>query len=614
FWDEQYSLQNVRSLLATQTLEPASGYYPSPVFNLPPTLILWALQATGDPRLAIVADDGNLTANVYYVIRFTQAFFGLLGILLIHLVGRRLISPTGGLLAATTLAFMPWHIHASGYYKPDALLVFGVLWAFHASLRAVERPTVGRHLVVGFAIAIAMSAKLTGGFIALPITCAALILGRHERRRLVMLTVAGGASALFFILMNPYWMHYLGYLSGLQRDYAMRADWQDMQHWQIPVKAMEFFVDANVLGWVGGVLGVLGLVVIAVLLVRRERTGQGVLARLRSANATTTELPPRTLHGVMALSYPVVYTLAYSVQTAYFKPNNFLPVVPFVILGMVWLLLEGGRRLGERVPRLGHPVLAGLVVLLFLGCFVPPGPSYVYRSLTPTTADWIVIWLNDLLRPRYGRWVLAEQPYAAEPPWEPTPVLLRREGTLEVVDDLDRLDPELVELADVVVRRASRIDHVWQRRIDATDEALMTRALPEFPKVRGPELVAIVQPWLELKPIMELETQPCIDGACPPVRIPPKVKFDPAYTFVVVVPYEVFDDGLEQLPPLRYGRHLLEWHYLRRERGQGHYMMTRRVAKDREVTEVRFEGDPADLALLEQEKLRLNLVRWKRGG
>ncbi|MEM8963235.1 MAG: hypothetical protein AAGD38_17250 [Acidobacteriota bacterium] len=40
FWDEQYSLQNVRSLLATQTLEPASGYYPSPVFNLPPTLIL----------------------------------------------------------------------------------------------------------------------------------------------------------------------------------------------------------------------------------------------------------------------------------------------------------------------------------------------------------------------------------------------------------------------------------------------------------------------------------------------------------------------------------------------------------------------------------------------
>ncbi|MEM6793870.1 MAG: hypothetical protein AAF725_07790, partial [Acidobacteriota bacterium] len=64
FEDERYSLQNVRKIFLTGDLQPASGYYPSPVFNLPQ---VWALRAsegahafTERPAFDAVDPDGRL--------------------------------------------------------------------------------------------------------------------------------------------------------------------------------------------------------------------------------------------------------------------------------------------------------------------------------------------------------------------------------------------------------------------------------------------------------------------------------------------------------------------------------------------------------------------------
>ena len=56
------------------------------------------------------------------------------------------------LIGALALAFMPWHIHASGYFKPDAQLVAMVLLAFYLFLEALDSPSWRSYLLAGVGI------------------------------------------------------------------------------------------------------------------------------------------------------------------------------------------------------------------------------------------------------------------------------------------------------------------------------------------------------------------------------------------------------------------------------------------------------------------------------
>lgn len=82
--------------------------------------------------------------------------------------------------------------------------------------------------------------------------------------------------------------------------------------------------------FLGVVLGVLSLAAFGLLMAVwlrearvREKTEQQRLAWVMKA---------------MVLAFPLAYTAAYMSQTSFFKPNNFLPVVPFTGLALAWLL------------------------------------------------------------------------------------------------------------------------------------------------------------------------------------------------------------------------------------------------------------------------------------
>ena len=157
FMDERYSLENVRSIVTTGALEPVNHYYPYPFFNLPPAILLAGSERlsewTGNPSFETMTQ-GGYGAAAFLLIRLLQVAYGCLGVLLVFLVGREVFTREVGLLGALAVAWMPWHIHASGYFKPDVQLATMSMLAFYASLRAVERPAVRTYFLASVAVAV----------------------------------------------------------------------------------------------------------------------------------------------------------------------------------------------------------------------------------------------------------------------------------------------------------------------------------------------------------------------------------------------------------------------------------------------------------------------------
>jgi hypothetical protein len=498
FWDERYSFDNVRSILLGKTLRPARGYYPSPVVNLPPAALLgvtMSLERLAEKPTSDILERGSFGRRGHLLARGLQAVYGSASLLLLFVVGRRVFSPEVGLLAAAALAFMPWHIHVSGYFKPDALLVLTLVCALYSALRALEEPTIARHLLAGIAIALAMSAKLTGGTIAIPFALAALALGRRAPRRWALLALAGATSAATFVALNPYWARYAHFLSGLRRDYAMRAGWAGTTRTEMPERILELLLGPNGHGAFYGAAALAGLVWLGFQATRR------------------TLAPETRAIRFVLVAFPLLYILLYSTQTAYFKGNNFLPILPFTALAGAALLVTSWRLLAARFTR-RRPALTLLSTIALALVLAPPGVLYVYRSLTPTTSALALRFVDRALWPGHGRIAYSERVENARPQWEGSRWVRRNAAGIRFVDSLSAMTLESLNLTDAVVFHASRLD-----RGDAAPlRTFVERAGPDRVRsfrpalfdARGPGLIVVARPWRRAGEV-ELALSACAD-------------------------------------------------------------------------------------------------------
>jgi hypothetical protein len=479
FEDERYSLRNVRSIYHSGDLAPANAYYPSPVFNLPQVWLLKASQrlfrATGRPAFQAVAENGRLTPTGFLLTRLYAALCGILTLPVVFLLGRRLCGVRVGLIATLWFAFVPWTVHTSAYNKPDALLLLGITLALWTSMRALESGAVSDHAVAGLAIALAMSAKLTGGLVALPLVIGSLFFVRQPRR-LGLLALAGGASAVAFVLTNPYWRAYLFFIQGLKRDYAGRtAD----APWTIPGKVVGMFLESKYFGSIVGALAVAAALLLAIQWLAGPRPETRGVRAQRAA----------------FLSFPVVYVAVFATQTSYFKPNNFLALLPFVTVALAWLLVELWQRSTARLadPLRRRAAIAGVAGLVLVAA--TPGTRYVYLSRVATTYDLAMNLLEEDLQPEAGRLVYYQTWQDAEVAWEGRRALHDGLSAVRLIDEPDSVAiAELAQADAVVLRRDSpprigellaalRAEGSW-RRIERPDPALF--------RLRGPPIVLFV--------------------------------------------------------------------------------------------------------------------------
>ncbi|MDA8019944.1 MAG: glycosyltransferase family 39 protein [Thermoanaerobaculia bacterium] len=598
FEDEKYSLRNVRKILNTGDFEPASAYYPSPVFNLPQVLALKAsdgLAETFDLPWLSIRDRDGLNETAILITRLYQTLCGVLSLWLAFLVGRRLASPTAGLFAATILAFMPWMIHSSGYNKPDALLVMAVLLSLHAALRAMaptepwptERRSsirmVGLWMWAGLCIALAMSAKITGGFAAVPLTVGAVVApgDRGLRlRRLGLLMVAGATSAIAFVLMNPYWRAYLFFLRGLQRDYAGRTE---ASRWEIPGKVAAMHLEGFFLGPVLGTLALLALIGCALLLVRR-RAGVGHL--------------PTPTHVAMLLAYPVVYAIAYAAQTSYFKPNNFLPTIPFSVLALsIWL--DAALRAAEvRWPGRRRALRVGLAIAI-LGLAAPVGWRYVYFSRVPTTLDVVVAQLGGHLKPAAGQVVFMERWTPPPIPWDGTRPLHKGLSALVQSDDLGEMPEEDLQLAAAVVLvrpetgEAGRLTRGWPTSLRWSVNPIPLR-------YRGPSMEVVLRAAERDK--TGLVTSWC-GSNCVRATLPEKVVAGDVVSVFAMLPEDA------EAPRLAVGGRDLPLHFASRQR-DGVLFASPRLRLPPEASVVRIVAEEMKTHGSRSDDVQIELHRW----
>ena len=507
FEDEKHALDNVVGIVLDGSLRPVKNYYPSPVFNLPPSALVALSNAlhrfTGDRRFLAVDDEGVCHPAAFLLCRLLMAAYGTLALWLAFLIGRRLFSARVGLLAAAMLAFTPWMIHSSGNFKPDPLLLLTVLLAFWASLRAAADLRLRSYLIAGVAIALAASSKLTGALIAVPLVLAT-ILGWRERRRWALLAAAGATTLVSFVLLNPWWWAYPRFLAGLRRDYAMRAGWDSMTRIEIPGRVLDLMLGGTGHGPIVGILALVGWCALLLEALRR-----------RTAAAERDGL-------AMLLVFPPVYVFAYAVQTPYYKSNNFLPVLAFTALPAAWAVASAWSWARRRWPVLARRGGAMMAVVGGALLLVPPGPGYVYESLVPSTEDMVRLLLRNRLAPAQGRSVVIEPEARRGSIWEGG--VRFRVAQIEV-QQLHELPPASLDMADAEIFAESRLRgrdaDFYRRRVERLpdDQAQTFRA--RFPSLRGPALVALVHRRTRLGAPRRLRLERC-DAAptCFDARLP----------------------------------------------------------------------------------------------
>jgi Dolichyl-phosphate-mannose-protein mannosyltransferase len=569
FWDEQYGVENLWSLIVDGRPRPANGFHPG-LSYLPQAALLGAAdrlhRLTHQPRLAVFAPDQDLTALGYLLCRLLQVALGTLSLYLVYRIGRRLRSPRLGLAAALLLAAVPWHLRQSVVFKPDILLVAATLAAFLAALAAAERPTAGQLIRAGAVVGLALAAKFNAGPIAIPVAIAALAEGGwRDRRRWLALAQAGGAALAVLLLLTPYLLLepglYVRSFGRTLRDYSVKGVVHHSSHLGVLAGGGAALLSDDFYGPLLGSVGLLGL---------------AGLALVAATPAWRSRRPPpdsraRRLAPLMITGYVAGYALLYAASTTNPSDHNWLPVAPFVALAAAWTAALAWGRIAPRLRRWQQAVLGAAAAAAAAAWLIQPANAYVYDTCVPSTQELARDYLRRHLEPLGMRVVAREEDEEAN--WYADPAIV------EEARRLDQVSPEALDRADAEVFHAERLigaggagSELYHRRIDrGAVEA--TRIGPRPFRARGGALVVVVHRWLGVGEPEELEAAPVV-GAPGRVaaNLPGGLRPGEVVSLAVELPpgtdFEALQDLLFQGQPLDFG-------FAKRDAGSPRYVSVR---------------------------------------
>src|SRR5262245_20432705 len=149
--DERDFVENVWQMIEHRDLDHRYYEYPGLFFYLL------------TPALAAVKTAGPPGPRAYEVARGVVAAFGVLNVLLLHRLGRRLGDARLALLAALLLALSPVDVQTSHMVRADVVLETFVLLALAAFLHVGER--YADDLRAGALCGAALAVKFTGGLL-----------------------------------------------------------------------------------------------------------------------------------------------------------------------------------------------------------------------------------------------------------------------------------------------------------------------------------------------------------------------------------------------------------------------------------------------------------------
>jgi len=226
--DEERVMNRVIRMVTTGDLNPHFFHYPSFIFYFLSALVasyyfvhylpfaLGALLEGGSLSLsafkeAFVADE----AVLYLLGRLSMAIVGVLTVVLLFFLVRRLLDRRAALFASAALALSPLHVVESHYIKQEILMTFFMFLALFIAVRGVKTSPARTSLGVGAAAGIAASVKYNGilGFAVVP-----LLFRKNGKLSLSSFfgmgpLLAAAAAVAAFLLFSPFILFDFGQFS-----------------------------------------------------------------------------------------------------------------------------------------------------------------------------------------------------------------------------------------------------------------------------------------------------------------------------------------------------------------------------------------------------------------
>lgn len=589
YYDERYTFRNVSLILRQGNWRPGQAYYLS-LSYLPQTAVLAASQAlhraTGIQALSIYGKTADrYSPTAYLLARLCNVLYGVLSLWVLFLVGRRIFSPEVGLLAAAAMSAFPRHVLSSTQFKPDVLVLLLTLVTFYWTLDAALRPALRRFLKVGIGVGLAVATKYTGIGAAIPITGFVLARGwrdRQDRRHWLWLMLAGLASFLVFVLLNPYLGVVLEYIPKQLTHYSGNARQRGTGHGDVLAQQVQFLVEHH------------GPVVAAF-------AAAGLLGLIWKVFRPAGWSPEQRLGAALALVHFLGYSAFHSAATTLFRGQNYLLVVPFSSLFAAWAFVALWQLLAERAaPLRAATAAACLVPVALLGW---KQADLIYERVVPTTWEAAGEALTAELAPLELRQVIYENQAGA--------LRLVRGADRAVTIGTDRLtsiDPATLARADAEVFLRDRFrgpDAELYRGREALLRGGRARVISGSPfRSRGESVVLLLHPWSPSSAPEQLALGRPGPARALAGRMPSGLRPGEVASLVLWVPREAgtvdalrIEPGGRRLPLTETGR-----------RGRRRRLVTQRFELSGQEERVRVPAPP-DVPV---RPYRLELHRWRR--
>jgi 4-amino-4-deoxy-L-arabinose transferase-like glycosyltransferase len=337
------------------------------------------------------------------MVRALPLAFGLLGVWLAYRVGRRLVSPGAGMVAALLLAVNPMHVHYSREARNYSLVVVLALVAIAAAAELLARPNVRNGLLTGVACLALMYTHNLALFLIAAIFAAMVLVPRRrlDRARLLALGVAALALVLGYLPWVTTFLHQAAQISTGARGSSgaeqwLQPNWEAQFPWQIPISigAMSsggpppvhnFVRSMTPAGWLAA-----GISLAAV--------AAGLSARSRWRHPEAAPLLLVTSAGPLLLLFAVSV-----VHRPIYSPGRAdviaLPAFILLVAASVRMLPDAGAAAASHGHAGAIPRRAGawqLVLALAVGGLVALSLAPIGRELSTPKGDTDRAWANEV--------------------------------------------------------------------------------------------------------------------------------------------------------------------------------------------------------------------------
>ncbi|MFY9824321.1 MAG: glycosyltransferase family 39 protein [Thermoanaerobaculia bacterium] len=581
-YDDHYVINNISTVL-DGSLVPIHTMYGS-LSYLPQALALAACDRlhawTGISGLAVRGSEvEDLTLGAYRIARMFVLAYGMLSLLMIYFVGRRLFSPMIGVAAAAVLSAYPRHVRSSADLKPDMLALLLTLVTLYWTVGATRVPRLSRFLLAGLGVGLAVSAKYTGVASALPLTVWALATGFRDRRRWGWLFLSGLTAVATYVILNPFVGKVLFFAPRLVNGYAKHARQDGSDHLTVLRGEVEFLALQH--GWFLGALLLLG----TVLLIYRLWRPAG----------------PEWIPALLLLSLGLGYPALYAAGMTLLRRQNLLPALAAVALVCAYGMIRCGQWVFRRLPPVRAPGLAAIAGLLTCGLVLAQPFEYTYAQVVPKT--WVAA--TEALSARLAP--VGARQLAIEP--EDFHIKLAedwKQATMSPAPSLAALSPALLDLMDAEVFPLSRTlgpeAAFYQRRQQRVARECRLEIHTQWFRRRGIPLVLLLHPWTPAGDPIQVDFE---QSSGPPgdlvARLPGSLAAGDILSIELVAPDDedltavTLQPGGQSLPLEYAGHHGQRFRFLTPRFRYAAETQTRLSASD--------EADP--------ESFRLLLWRWK---